>query len=100
MQRRGKCKAGKDVLPESFGSVEEAAEFWDEHDSMDYGDMLEEVSFQVDVKRRVHLVPVASNILASLREKARVQGVSTETLVNLLLQEHINRLEISTSGRT
>jgi hypothetical protein len=88
MQRRGSYRGRKDVLPESFGSVAEAADFWDEHDSMDFGELLEDVSFHVDVKRRIQLVPVASNILDSLREKARIRGVSTETLVNLLLQGH------------
>ena len=78
----------RDPLPEAFHSITEAATFWDNHDSSDYEDMMEDVDFNVDIKRRVYLVPIAGHILDAIREKARSQGLSTETLVNLLLQQH------------
>lgn len=77
----------RDPLPETFGSISDAATFWDDHDSTDYEDMMEDVEFEVDVKRHVYLVPIAGNILDALREKAKAEGVSTETLVNILLQK-------------
>lgn len=77
----------RDVLPEKFHSISEAATFWDNHDSTDYEDMMADVDFQVDLKRRVYLVPIAGPVLDALREKAKSQGLSTETLVNLLLQK-------------
>ena len=77
----------RDVLPEEFHSISEAATFWDNHDSTDYEDMMADVDFQVDLKRRVYLVPIAGPVLDALREKAKSQGLSTETLVNLLLQK-------------
>lgn len=88
--QKGKSKpTGKrDDLPDAFQSIAEAGAFWDSHDSTDYEDMMEDVNFEVDIKRRVYLVPVAGGILEVLRKKARSQGVSTETLVNVLLQEH------------
>ena len=88
--QRGKSRKRKnrDLLPEEFNSISEAAAFWDSHDSTDHEDMMEDVNFQVDIKRRVYLMPIAAHILDALREKARSQGLSTETLVNLLLQEH------------
>lgn len=78
----------KVFLPEEFNSISDAASFWDSHDSMDYEDFMEEVDFQVDIKHRVCLVSIARPVLDDLREKARSQGLSTETLVNLLLKEH------------
>lgn len=78
----------RDVLPEAFSSISEAASFWESHDSTDYEDIMEEVEFDVDIKRRIHLVPIAGSVLDRLREKAKAQGVSTETFVNVLLQEH------------
>ena len=50
---------------------------------------MEEVEFTVDITHRAYLVPVAAGIIEQLRQKAESQGVSTETLVNLLLQEHV-----------
>ncbi|MDL1988576.1 MAG: BrnA antitoxin family protein [Deltaproteobacteria bacterium] len=75
-------------MPDAFQSIAEAGAFWESHDSTDYEDMMEDVNFEVDIKRRVYLVPVAGGILEVLRKKAKSQGVSTETLVNVLLQEH------------
>lgn len=78
----------RDTLPEEFGSISEAASFWDDHDSADFEDMMEEVEFEVDIKRHIYLVPIAGSLLDRLRKKARSEGVSTETYVNVLLQEH------------
>lgn len=88
--QKGKSRPNKkrDTLPEEFHSISEAASFWENHDSIDYEDMMDDVDFQVDIKRRVYLVPIAGTVLDSLRQKARSQGLSTETLVNLLLKEH------------
>ena len=87
-KRKSEIRKRQDKLPESFESISEVADFWDDHDSMDYQDMIRDVDFRVDIKRRVYLVPVADDVLAAIREKARSQGLTTETLVNLLLQEH------------
>lgn len=83
---RGRKK--RDPIPERFDSISEAASFWDIHDSIDYEDVMEDVDFQVDIKRRVYLVPIAGPVLDALRKKASAQGLSTETMVNLLLREH------------
>lgn len=85
---KGKSVKKRDILPEEFRSISEAANFWDNHDSTDYEDVMEDVDFQVDIKRRVYLVPIAGPVLDALRKKASAQGLSTETMVNLLLKEH------------
>jgi hypothetical protein len=81
-------KKKRDPLPDSFDSISEAAAFWDNHDSADYEDMMKDVDFEVDIKHHIYLVPVAESVFGVIREKARSQGVSTETMVNLLLQKH------------
>lgn len=83
---RGRKK--RDPIPERFDSIFEAAKFWDDHDSADYEDVMEDVEFDVDINRHIYLVSIAGNILNALQKKAKSEGVSTETLVNLLLQEH------------
>jgi predicted DNA binding CopG/RHH family protein len=75
-------------LPESFDSIESAAEFWESHDSADYEGLMQEVAFETDIKRHIYLVPVALSVFDKVRTKARSQGVSMETFVNVILQEH------------
>jgi hypothetical protein len=88
-KEKDKGKKKRNPLPETFDSISEAAAFWDNHDSTDYEDIMADVEFQVDIKRHVYLVPISGPVLEGLRQKARSQGVSTETLVNLLLQKHV-----------
>ena len=88
MQKRNKTDK-RVQLPETFNSVSEAAAFWDSHDSTDYEEMMEKVHFDVDIEKHSYLVPVASDIIDRLRERAIAKGISIETFVNLLLQQEI-----------
>lgn len=47
-----------DPIPEEFASYEEAAEFWDTHDTTDYPDSFETVSAQSELKRRRYEVEI------------------------------------------
>lgn len=89
--QKGKSRAIEhiDILPESFDSIQDAAAFWESHDSTDYEDLMAEVEFEIDIKRHIYLVPIASLVFDRVREQARYQGVSTETLVNILLREYV-----------
>lgn len=87
-KRKDRKDQHRDILPEEFDSISEAVSFWENHDSADYEDMMEEVEFEVDIKRHIYWVPIAGFVLDRLRQKARSQGMSTETYVNVLLQEH------------
>jgi hypothetical protein len=40
-------KKERDPVPEHFGSIEEAAEFWDSHDLADYSDLTREADFEL-----------------------------------------------------
>lgn len=87
---RGKITKERDQLPEMFSTISEAGDFWDNHDSADYEDMMEDAEFEIDIKRRACLVPVANNIINGIRKKAKAEGISTETLVNILFQKEAN----------
>jgi predicted DNA binding CopG/RHH family protein len=82
-------KRKRDPLPDQFSSPEEAGEFWDTHSGTDYEEYMTEVHFDVELKRRAHEVRVTDQLLREVRKIARQQGVSTETLVNLWLQEKV-----------
>ncbi len=78
-----------DSLPEEFGSLEEAGAFWDTHSAADYEEFMVEAHFDVDLENQAHKVRVTNQLWREMRKIARQQGVATETLVNLWLQEKI-----------
>jgi len=85
-------KVEKDVLPENFDSVEELWEFWDTHSSADYEDEMDLVEFEIQLESNKTYLPIAKDLYPKLRVKARAQGISLETLVNLWLQEKLAEL--------
>ena len=82
-------KKKRDILPEQFNSPEEAGEFWDTHSGTDYEEYMTEAHFEVELKNRAHEVRLTNQLWQEVRKIARKQGVATETLVNLWLQEKI-----------
>lgn len=79
----------KDVLPENFNSLDELWHFWDTHSTADYEDLMEPVEIEIDVSSSKLYCSVAKDLLQKVRVRAHQQGVSTETLVNLWLQEKL-----------
>jgi hypothetical protein len=75
-------------------TLKEQAEFWDTHDTADYP--AEWVEFEVAVEARRHYVAVDPDILVGVRRVAHARGLSTESLVNLWLQE---RLAVATARK-
>jgi predicted DNA binding CopG/RHH family protein len=84
-----KESAPKDVLPESFTTLEELSDFWDAHSSADYEQDMEPVEAEIELTASKIYCPVAKDLLRQVRQQARRQGVSTETLINLWLQEKL-----------
>jgi hypothetical protein len=72
-----------------FTSLDELVEFFDTHDMGDYSDELPEVHFDVDIKKRTHLVAIDEEIVSKLSEIARLKQIPAETLVNSWLKEKI-----------
>ncbi len=81
--------APRDALPESFNTLEELSDFWDTHSSADYEEAMESVEAQIDLSSSKVYCPVSKDLLRQLREQARRQGISTEALINLWLQEKL-----------
>jgi hypothetical protein len=78
-----------DPIPEQFGSIEAAAEFWDTHDLSDYETQTTEVDFTVNSLRHWHLVAIDPELAIRIAHEARQCGISAETLVNLWLSERL-----------
>ena len=69
-------------------SIEEIAAFWDAHDLTDFEDQTREVEIEVRLPR-CRKITLAPELTDRLTERARRDGVSVETLVNLWVGERL-----------
>ena len=70
-------------------SLDELVEFFDTNDMGEYWDEMPEAHFEVDIKRRTHLVSIDTEIADKLTEIARSKKTSSEGLINSWLREKI-----------
>ena len=78
-----------DPIPEEFASYEEAAEFWDTHDTTAYQDNFETIAFETEFKRRRYEVEIDEDLMKALHEQAQKRGVAVSQLVSEMLREKI-----------
>lgn len=78
-----------DPIPDEFSSYEEAAEFWDTHDTADYPDSFETVAVQTELKNRRYEVEIDEELMNVLAELAQKRGVAVSELVSGFLREKI-----------
>jgi len=65
----------------------EAGEYWDSHDLGDVWERTEEVEIEVDLQSEKRYYPVEKELSDRITRLAHSKGVSSETLINLWLQE-------------
>ena len=79
----------KELHVPEFSTYEEEADFWDNLDTADFmEDEGQWFRFETPHKRAIR-VAILPEIAEELRQKAQAQGVSLETLVNILLINHV-----------
>ena len=84
-------------IPE-FKSYEEMADFWDRQSLADFWDQTEPAEFEISEQaRRRYLVGIDRELLNRVQRLARIRGLSTESLLNLLLEQRLNAIEVPTS---
>ncbi|MEN8221412.1 MAG: CopG family antitoxin [Pseudomonadota bacterium] len=71
-------------------SLNELIEFFDTHDMGEYWDEMPEVHFDVNIKRRRHLVEIEEEIVPKLAEIAKSRKLSIELLINSWLKDKIS----------
>ncbi|UCH95124.1 MAG: hypothetical protein JSV88_33425 [Candidatus Aminicenantes bacterium] len=87
----------KDKRIPDFKSYEEMAEFWDTHDLVDYWEQTEPAEFEISPQaRRRYLVSVDRNLLLRIQKMAQIRGITTESLVNIFLEQHVHEIEAKT----
>lgn len=77
-------------IPEEFDSYEEAAKFWDVHDTTDYLNEFETVEADVKLLKRRFEVEIDMDLMPKLSEQAHNKGVQVSRLVSDLIREKIN----------
>jgi hypothetical protein len=71
-------------------SYAEIGEFWDEHDLTNYWDKTRKVKFDVVLEPEATYYPVSKDLSEKIQSEARKQGVSSDALINLWLEQKIN----------
>jgi hypothetical protein len=72
-------------------SYQEIGEYWDEHDLSEAWDQTKPVDIEVSIRSQRHLYPLEQGLSQRITEIARNKGISPETLVNLWIQERVER---------
>jgi hypothetical protein len=71
-------------------SVTDLVEWFDQNDIGDYLNQMPEASFDVEIKRRKHLVLLDPELSAKVTRIAKAKKTSSETLINSWVREKIS----------
>ena len=82
----------KDEIPEKFRSYEEAAEFWEIHESTDFQHALEDVDVEVDIQKRHYLVELDEEVSEILHRNAQKRGIPDSAFASHLLRKELVKL--------
>ena len=72
-------------------SYEEISKFWDTHDLTEYWDQTKPVDFEIDIRSEVTYYALDITLSTKVRETAKQRGISSETLLNLWVQEKLQK---------
>ena len=70
-------------------SYQEMGAYWDTHDVSEYIADGEPVEFEVDIQSEINYLALEQTLAAQVGKIAGKRGVSTETLLNLWVQEKV-----------
>lgn len=78
-----------DPTPDNFKSYEEAAEFWDAHDTVDYQDEFQTIDVHSELRVRHFEVEIDENVVRVLQAQAKERGVELSELASELLRRQL-----------
>ena len=86
-----------DPIPNEFATYEDAAAFWDTHDTTDYPDAFQTVDVEeVALRQRRYEVEIDEDVVRMLQEQARKRALPISRLASDLLRQQL--LPMSTSS--
>ncbi len=74
----------------NFDSLDSLVEFFDSHDLGDYLAEMPEKNFDINIKRRTHVIALDEDLARTLTEIAQAKRLSSRTLVNRWLREKVS----------
>lgn len=78
-----------DPIPDEFTSYEEAAEFWDTHDTTDYPDAFRTVEVVTEFRSRYYEIEIDADVINALRVQSQREGITISHLANELLRQKL-----------
>ena len=85
-----------DPIPDEFATYEDAAAFWDTHDTTDYPDAFQTVDIEeVTLRQRRYEVEIDEDVLRMLQEQARKRALPISRLASDLLRQQLLRTATS-----
>jgi hypothetical protein len=78
-------------------TLEEMAEFWENHSLADYDDQTYEVEMTFDPSARRTMVAIEPELMEDIWQVARARKVSTQTLINVWLRQQVDRFTLQTT---
>ncbi|MDZ7340119.1 MAG: BrnA antitoxin family protein [candidate division KSB1 bacterium] len=70
-------------------SYKEIGEYWDSHDVTEVWDKTRKVKFDVEIESEVIYYPLEKSLSEKVRSLAKKHGITSETLINLWVQEKL-----------
>jgi len=74
-----------------FESLDKLVEFLERNDTSEYWDQMPEVHFDVDIKKRTHLVALEEDLANEVTEVAREKKTSSQALINSWIKEKLSK---------
>ena len=78
-----------DAIPDEFAAADEAAEFWDTHDTTDYPRAFRTLRGVADLRNRHYEISIEADVTETLEARARKAGVTLGHLANDLLRRQL-----------
>ena len=71
--------------------LDDLVEFFETHDLGEYWDRMPEAHFEIDIKKRTHLIAIDEDVADKITAIAKAKKTSSEALVNSWLKEKIQK---------
>jgi len=78
-----------DAIPDEFAAADEAAEFWDTHDTTDYPRAFRTIGVVAELRNRHYEIWIEADVAETLEARARKAGVTLGHLANDLLRRQL-----------
>ena len=74
-----------------FETVHNLVEFFETDDTSEYWEEMPEVLFDIDIKRRRHIVAIDGSLADRVTEIARSKNISSEKPINSWIKEKLSK---------